>query len=240
MFTLEIWGDYACFTRPEFKVERHSYPIITPSAARAIFDSIYLHFDVNTKRPTFRWQVRKIEILNPIKYILLGGNEIKGKAEVSSIKKWMNNPELIQPIYADSFGEEGERTGRTQRQTVALRNVRYRVTAEPILFEVNEKLRSQIEHIFLRRAKSGKCLHQPYLGCRDYECFFDLPDPNIAPVPIDLEIGWMIYDVFDLSRPGRGFDSPSISIFRANINQGVLEVPAYLSEDIRKLGVDKF
>ena len=78
LFGLEVWGNYACFTRPEMKVERHSYPVITPSAARAIFDAIYLHFTLGSpSRASFRWQVRRVEIINPVQFIPFSRNEIK-------------------------------------------------------------------------------------------------------------------------------------------------------------------
>ena len=86
-FTLEVWGDFACFTRPEFKVERFSYPVITPSAARAMFDAIYIDFTKDSpKRPVMRWQISRIEIINPVQYIALMRNEVKEKISEAAVK----------------------------------------------------------------------------------------------------------------------------------------------------------
>jgi CRISPR-associated protein Cas5d len=238
-FGLEVWGKYACFTRPELKVERYSYPVITPSAARAIFDSIYIRFDgQNDGKPSFRWQVRRIEILNPIQYVPLSRNEVKGKVSVEQVKQGMTSDSEIEPLFADGSGESSRESGRTQRQTIGLRNVRYRLFAEPILFEKNPVLRSQIEGIFQRRARTGQCNQQPYFGCREFTCYFEPIEAwGDACTTINETIDWMLYDVFDLSRPGSNMDTTSISTFRAEIVNGILEVPPYTSDAVRKLGM---
>jgi CRISPR-associated protein Cas5d len=239
-FTLEVWGDFACFTRPELKVERFSYPVITPSAARAIFDAIYLDFTKDhPKKPVFRWQIRRIEIINPIEYIGLMRNEVKEKISESSVKKWIKDPSKLEPIYADATKDEAgtDTKGRTQRQTMALKNVRYRIHAEVVLYQENSELRQKIERSFERRAGNGQCFYQPYLGCREFCAYFELL-PNdakaIAPANITENIGWMLYDIFDLSRPGLNTDAPSISLYQASIDKGVLLVPEFLSPEVRK------
>lgn len=236
-FTLEVWGDYACFTRPEFKVERFSYPVITPSAARAIFDAIYLDFTRDApKKPVMRWEIRRIEILKPIQYIALMRNEIKEKISEASVKKWIKDPSKLEPIYGDATEEA---KGRTQRQTMALKDVRYRIGAELVLFQEDPALRGKIETSFARRAKAGQCFYQPYLGCREFTAYFELLEDTQSNAPAtnhEEHIGWMLYDVFDLSRPGSSTDKPSISLFEANIKQGVLDVPPYSSADVRKPG----
>lgn len=239
-FTLEIWGDFACFTRPEFKVERFSYPVITPSAARAIFDAIYIDFTREApKKPVMYWQIERIEILEPIKYIALMRNEVKEKISESAVKKWIRNPSTLEPLFADATTEESgsDKKGRTQRQTMALKNVRYRVHAKVALFNENPELRQKIERSFERRAKAGQCFYQPYLGCREFNAYFELLEntQNLeAPTELTENLGWMLYDVFDLSRPGSSNDAPSISLFEANIQNGVLEIPAYSDNLVRK------
>src|SRR5580700_6260363 len=114
--TLKTWGDFACFTRPELKVERYSYPLPTPSAARGIFEAIYF-------KPEFSWQVTRVATLKPPSYIALRRNEVKDKASIDAIKKWMAGKKFPAPLYADadeSFAGT-DKKGRTQRQTIALR-----------------------------------------------------------------------------------------------------------------------
>jgi CRISPR-associated protein Cas5d len=239
-FTLEVWGDYACFTRPEFKVERFSYPVMTPSAARAIFDAIYIDFTrEHPKKPVMYWQISRIEILKPIGYIALMRNEVKEKISEAAIKKAIKNPSSLEPIYADATGgETGTDTkGRTQRQTMALKNVRYRLHAHVAMHHENPDLRQKIERSFERRAKNGQCFYQPYLGCKEFSAYFELLENqyNFTPTAkIDENIGWMLYDVFDLSKAGTSNDPPSISLFQANIQNGILEIPAYSSSAVQK------
>lgn len=239
-FVLEVWGDYGCFTRPELKVERFSYPCITPSAARNIFDAIYLEFDKATKKPAHRWEISQIEILEPVRYVALMRNEVKEKISVSSVKKWMKNPAELTPIYADATKEDAgtDTKGRTQRQTMALKAPRYRLTAQAVLYEENHELRQKIERSFERRAKRGQCIYQPYLGCREFAASFELATEESKPRANHTEeVGWMLYDVFDLSRAGGNTDAPSISLFEAKIENGLLHVPEYRSAAVHKLGV---
>ncbi|WP_034388105.1 type I-C CRISPR-associated protein Cas5c [Deinococcus sp. YIM 77859] len=238
-FVLEVWGEYGCFTRPELKVERMSYPVITPSAARNIFDAIYLEFDPRTRRPAHRWEISRIEILEPVRYVALMRNEVKEKISVPSVRRWMKDPAQLVPILADATKDEvgTDTKGRTQRQTMALKSPRYRIFGHAVLFEEDGALRQKIERSFERRARRGQCIFQPYLGCREFAAAFELVTGTPAvPVPHDEEVGWMLYDVFDLSRPGANTDAPHISLFRASIRGGVLEVPPYHSAAVRKPG----
>jgi CRISPR-associated protein Cas5d len=225
---IEVWGDFACFTRPELKVERFSYPVITPSAVRGIFDAIYC------KPAEFRWQVTWVEILNPPSFISLRRNEMKGKASESSVKKWMRGTKEPGPMWADGLEEA---TGRTQRQTMALRDVRYRLHAEVRPWPGFEEGLQGLECQFRRRAAHGKCIYQPCFGCREFPAYFDLLEPGVADaqrVPMDLHVGWMVYDVYDLSRPGDCFSMPAISVFEAKVEGGILRVPPYESELVKK------
>ena len=234
-FVLEVWGDFACFTQPELKTERFSYPVITPSAARAIFDSIYMSYDQNSSRALFRWQVRRVEILSPIEYAELSRNEVKGKVDVSKVQRWMKRPSAYTPMLADGRGSEHVLTGRTQRQTLALRAVRYRLHAEIVLYEEDQATRLKVERVFERRARRGQCMRQPYLGCREFSAYFELvTDASSQPIAVTDEIGWMLYDVFDLSRPNSSTAEASVSMFFARIQQGVLEIPPYDSDEVQK------
>ena len=238
---LEVWGELACFSRPEMKVERFSYPVITPSAARGIFDAIYC------KPVEFRWQIKRIDILQPfghdasssVSYLALRRNEVKEKVSVNAVADWMKGGSEPVPIYADVDRDYwgNDTRGRTQRQTMALRDVHYYLHAEIRPWEGFENHIQALEGQFRRRAKHGKCIYQPYLGCREFPAWFSLieeKEPPECPASMDMDVGLMLYDVFDLSRPGNSLDEPSISLFRASVKGGVLNVPEYDSPDVLK------
>lgn len=238
---IEVWGDFACFSRPELKVERFSYPCPTPSAARGVFDAIYCKPNKDPTQAQFRWQITSIEILNPIQYIALRRNEVKDVAKVGDIEKWITAKAEPEPIWAD--GDEGsnyfgaDKKGRTQRQTMALKDVRYRLHAEIRPWPGHEQKLPALEAQFRRRASQGKCFHQPCFGCREFPAYFALVEPvrnGCDPIALDQDLGLVLYDVFDLSRPGNGYDRPAISLFRAELRGGVLHVPDFSSEQVLK------
>lgn len=232
--SLEVWGDFACFSRPEMKVERFSYPVITPSAARGIFDAIY------AKPPEFRWAILAVEVLTPPAYIALRRNEVKEKVNANAVADWMGGKREPEPIWADGDRDllGTDEKGRTQRQTMALKDVRYRLHAEIRPWPGHEARQAALESQFRRRAERGKCFQQPYFGCREFPAFFRLVEPEgQLPIPLDLDLGLMLYDVFDLSCPGTAHDAPAISLFQAHLRGGVLHVPDYASPDVKKLEV---
>ncbi len=235
---LETWGDLACFSRPEMKVERYSYPIITPSAARGIFDAIYFKKEYN-----FYWQIDRIELLHSPKYIALRRNEVKDKASVSEIQKWINGTKDITPLWADGTQAElgTDQKGRTQRQTMALKNVRYRIYAH-IVCRDNKADMNALNAQFERRAAQGKCFYQPFFGCREFPAYFELVKnaPEIPAFDLDLDLGWMLYDVFDLTQLNDNQAKPAISVFRAQLKSGVLNVPDYSSVEVHKLEGDRY
>lgn len=230
--TLEVWGELACFTRPEAKVERYSYPIITPSAARGIFDAIYFKRSYG-----FFWQIETVELLALPRYIALRRNEVKNKAPNSkTLNRWISGAEPAEPIWADGGRDDlgTDQEGRTQRQTMALKNVRYRLHAHMCLRqEASGDLRGMDEQ-FERRAPSGKCFHQPYLGCREFPAWFSTELSDQRPVAMDLPLGWMVYDTFDLAAANGSDAAPSISLFLAELKRGVMNVPPYFSPAVRK------
>lgn len=223
---LEVWGELACFTRPEAKVERLSYPIATPSAARGIFDAIYWKPDDD-----FYWQIEQIEMLRLPRYLALRRNEVKNKADgESTILAWASGKSAPEPLYADLTGEEAK--GRTQRQTMALKNVHYRITAS-MCSRRGRSMQAQ-DAQFERRAAQGKCIYQPYFGCREFPAYFSLELSEVLPVDLDMDLGWMLYDVFDLGATGHNRSRPSISLFHAFLRRGILEIPDYSSPQVRK------
>lgn len=237
--TLEVWGDLACFTRPEMKVERFSYPVITPSAARGIFDAIYWDGKreqqgrESVMRPFFYWQITRIEVMEMPRYIALRRNEVKGRVPGAAIlNKWMDGKETPEPLWADGNDES---TGRTQRQTMALKKVRYRITARIEPKPGNDW--GKLNACFQRRARAGKCFQQPYFGCREFPAFFEYrasTEPAVT-VPLDQHLGFMLYDVFDLRKEVvKAKDRPFITLFDAYVRNGVLEVPMYGSDGVLK------
>ena len=196
-FCLEVSGPYACFTRPEMKVERVSYDVITPSAARAIFDAILW-------KPAIFWRVKRIEVLAPIRWVSVRRNEV-GK--------------VASPRSDGIFIEDD----RQQRAGLFLRDVKYRLYAE---FEMTGKAgpednEAKFAEMFRRRAAAGQCFHQPYLGCREFAAAFRLVDPATEPgTPIaeTRDLGWMFYD---WDHTG---NEPQAQFFRAQLQQGVVDL----------------
>lgn len=233
-FCLDVKGDYACFTRPEMKVERVSYDVITPSAARAIFSAIFW-------KPAIKWNVKKIEVLSPIKWISVRRNEVGAVA--------VKNPIMIE----DS---------RQQRAGLFLRDVHYRIYAEmefipinkrpKVLNEIPESLvcdeeRQEIRKdenpgkyyaMFERRAKKGQCFNQPYLGCREFSCefkFVESPEKEAEITPTineSRDLGFMLYDM-DFEHPNSD-GSINPAFFRATMENGIVNIPDWESKEARK------
>ena len=212
--SVEVFGDFACFTPPWAKVERLSYPVPTPSAARGILSAIY------SKPAEFYWQITRIEVLNPIRYISFMRNEVKSTASVRS-------DVLSSIIYTDD--------DRTQRQTQALKDVRYRISAvicpQPGFGGETEQLIRQA----YRRIRGGKTFYQPSLGMREFVCYFEESDGVRKPIDDSRDLGLMVYDVFDLHDFSvRKKTKPSLSLYHAFMDHGVITVPPYDSSEVLK------
>lgn len=210
-YYLEISGDFACFTRPEMKVERVSYDIITPSAARAVFDAILW-------KPSLRWHVRRIEVLAPIRWINLRRNEVASVVSTRNVQQAMIDGEGDLAIYVED--------DRQQRAGLFLRDVAYRVHAdlEVRRDRADPEPPQKYHAMFERRAAAGQCVNQPYLGCREFAARFRLIGDlarERAPIGESRDLGWMLHDL-DFSDP----DDPQPVFFRAQMNEGVIEVDA--------------
>lgn len=208
--TIEVWGDFACFTMPEARVERLTYPFPTPSAARGILSAIYV------KPKEFNWRINRIEVLNPIRYIRFKRNEVK--CTVSS-----------EPI---STEEE-----RTQRQTVALQDVRYRISASIIPRPAFAERETQLYEQALRRIRGGKCFCTPSLGLREFVCYFEESDGTRQPIQQSMDAGLMVYDLFapddvEVTKKMK----IRMSLFHAVMENGVIHVPPYDSPEVLKGG----
>lgn len=210
---LEVWGDFALFSEPAAKVERLSYPFMTPSAARGLLSSIY------AKPVEFLWQINRIEVLRPIQYISFKRNEVK--CTVSD-----------KPVFTD---EE-----RTQRQSVALKDVRYRISASILPRPAYVGRETQLYEQAIRRIKTGKCYMQPSLGLREFVAYFELYDPAVhtdRPIEDSMDAGLMVYDVYDLHDYAvRKKSKFQLSLFHAVMEHGVVQIPPYDSPAVRKGG----
>lgn len=225
---IEVWGDFAVFTRPETKVERFSYPVMTPSAARGILDAIY------SKPTEFGWRVVCIEVLNPISFIPLRRNEVKEKInvhQVISAAKGGEPPLILADATKEIAGTD--KKGRTQRQTMALRDVCYRIHARIQPRHGFETRQKAFEEQAIRRIVNGKCFYQPFMGCREFVAYFG-PAGDSLPIKTNLDIGFMLYDVFNLDRVDIGNAKPFISLFQAKLENGVLNVPDWNSIHVKK------
>jgi CRISPR-associated protein Cas5d len=237
---VKVWGEYACFTRPDLKVERLSYPIMTPSAARGVLDAILF-------KPEMRWHVRRITVLYPkgvaadpnrAPYRLVGirRNEIQGKIAPTTVAGWSTNPSTFEPYLVDSAGREGAGGQiRTQRNTLALRYVAYLIHASPLLTaKANRPTTKRLDDdepagpntvakyvgMFQRRVEKGQCFHRPYLGCREFACNFGPTDGTEQPVDWTETLGLMLYDIRFGSDYAAEGNLPGF--FEAKVNKGVL------------------
>ena len=209
VFCLNVQGDYACFTRPEMKVERVSYDFITPSAARSVFEAILW-------KPEIRWQVERIEILAPVRWISVRRNEVGAVISTRNVQTAMTAGHGQLGLYVEDE--------RQQRAGLFLRDVRYRLYARMTALK-GEALHNPAKYaeMFTRRASKGQCVNQPYLGCREFDARFRLvTSPQGEPEPcaeIDGDFGWMLFDM-DFSRPA----DPKPMFFRARVTRGVLDL----------------
>ena len=220
-FCLEITGDFACFTRPEMKVERVSYDAITPSACRAIFEAILW-------KPAIRWQPERVEVLTPIRWATLRRNEVASKISLANVRGAMRQGAGALALYIEDE--------RQQRASLLLRDVRYRLTAS---FQMTARAGDadntrKFAEMFARRAAKGQCFHRPYLGCREFACDFRLVENGEPPAAIpdelhgELDFGWMLYDM-DYTNAAE----PRPRFFRARLIDGVMKIPPSDSQEVR-------
>jgi CRISPR-associated protein Cas5d len=226
---VRVSGEFACFTRPEAKVERFSYPVMTPSAARNILDAICW-------RPQMRWIVTRITVLKPIRLISVLRNEVQSKLSPVAVKRWMQDAATFEPLLAGA----GNGTDGTPRNTTLLRDVAYWIDAYPLVFVAKDtrpeaaraanaepgeadlqatgdntpgKYLAMLE----RRVRKGQCFQRPYLGCREFAAEFSPPREEDKPIEDSMDIGRMIYDVAFLA------DGNRAAFFNARLDHGVME-----------------
>lgn len=206
---VKVWGDLACFTRPEMKVERVTYPVMTPSAARGILEAIFW-------KPEFQWKVEEIWVLNPIQYVSFLRNEVNSRASERSARDWAAN--------GGGFSASDD---RAQRHTVALRDVAYVIRARPEPTDGTNGSRAKFRDQFRRRVARGQCFGMPYLGCREFSANFAAPDGTERPISESGSLGRMLFDL-DYATDGSGHAVPHF--FDARLERGVLGVPTPSNE----------
>lgn len=212
---LLVRGQNACFTRPEMKVERVSYDVITPSAARGILEAIHW-------KPAIRWVVDRIHVLKPIRFETIRRNEVASKISTRNVKTAMKSGDLSGlSLTVD--------TDRQQRAMLCLCDVAYGIEAH---FEMTDRAgpgdnAGKHADMFRRRATKGQCFHQPCLGVREFPADFELvdafPETALSPSDRDRDLGWMLHDI-DYAN-GR-----SSVFYRARMQSGVIDVATCLSE----------
>jgi CRISPR-associated protein Cas5d len=231
---VKVWADWACFTRPELKVERMSYPVCTPSAARGVLDAILFKKFTDTRTgkvvPAFHWHIRRITVLRPwwlpddperppYQMVSVRRNEINDKIAPANVKKWMREPASFEPYLVDSMDRDDvQGSHRAQRNTLVLRDVAYLIEAS-IAMDWYPPTDPPVKYreMFERRVAKGQCFHRPYLGCREFAANFAPPDGRERAVDWNEDLGMMLYDVRfspdGQNRPG---------FFLAQVHHGVL------------------
>lgn len=216
---LHVWGDRACFTRPEMKAERVSYDTITPSAARGVLESIHW-------KPAIVWRIDKIHVLKPIRFQSIRRNEVGGKIPVKNVKSAMKAGDVAK-LYTLADQD------RQQRASTLLVDVAYVIEAH---FEMTDKAGpednpAKHHEMFIRRARDGQCFQQPYLGCREFPAAFELvgdkpPNGELPSGQRDRDLGWMLLDIDHA-------DDRTPRFFRAVMENGVVTVPPLTGAEVR-------
>ena len=214
--SLEVWGDYACFTRPEMKTERVSYDVMTPSAARGLLEAVYWH-------PGMRWVIDRVRVCAPIRFTNLRRNEVKATINARSVRTVMERGK----------GELAAPEEIQQRAAMLLRDVRYVIEAH---FDLTDKAApgdnpGKFQDIMRRRVERGQFYHQPCFGCREFPAQFRACE-ELPPCPEELkgerDLGYVLWDM-DYSDP----ENIVPLFFRAKLKDGVLEVPTRDSGEVK-------
>lgn len=213
---VRVWGEFACFTRPEMKVERVSYDVITPSAARGVLEAIYW-------KPEITWVIDRLRVINPIRFSNVRRNELGGVGpSESTLKRYLdgNKTELLMQIIEDD---------RQQRASTILQDVEYVIEGHYVVRSNSESPQKHYE-MFKRRASRGQCFQRPYLGCREFVADFEWFEGDAANVPESLQgvrdLGYMLHDIdFDANMTPR--------FFRCTMKDGVIDVPPLRSTEVR-------
>ena len=203
---VRVWADFACFTRPEMKVERVTYPVMTPSAACGVLESIFW-------KPEFVWRVEEIQVLKPVRYYSILRNEVNSRQSERSARGWQTR----------GSGGYDATSDRAQRHTLALRDVAYVIRAQVDLRDGVSEDPAKYRDQFRRRVESGRCFATPYLGCREFSAAFGPATGDEEPIDVTEDLGPMLLEIeYAPDRSGAG----SPRFFDARLEHGVLRVPS--------------
>lgn len=217
---VEVWGDYACFTRPEMKTERVSYDVMTPSAARGLLESIYWH-------PGLRWVIECIHVCSPIRFTNIRRNEVKDVISARAVKSVMEKGKGIDELYLATT------ESIQQRAAMVLKDVHYVIDAH---FDMTDKAApgdnpSKFQDIIKRRLERGQCYSMPYFGTREFAAHF-ARCTELPPCPEELlgerDLGWMLWDM-DYTDP----QDIKPKFFRAKLVDGAMDVPPPESGEVK-------
>lgn len=205
---LEVWGDGALFSRPEFKVEKVSYDVMTPSAARGVLEAIYWH-------PGLCWVIDRIVVMNPIRFNNIKRNEVKSTISPIGVRTALRKNRMVTPLYTAE--------DKQPRAAMYLRDVRYVIEAHFVLTDAigPDDSAAKFQSMFNRRAAKGQCYHHPYLGCREFPAAFRLRESDEEPRGFEMgnrDLGFMLYDM-DYSDP----ENIKPMFFRGVLHNGVLD-----------------
>ncbi len=201
--TVRVWGEFACFTRPEMKVERVTYPVPTPSAARGVLEAILW-------KPEFSWRVESIAVLKPIRYFSILRNEVNDRQSHRTAQSWAK---------AGGGYRADDPRSRAQRHTLALRDVDYLISAQIVLRSHATDDPAKYRDQFRRRVRDGRCFSTPYLGCREFSAAFGPADGTEQPIDLTEDLGPMLLDL-DYASDGSGRGVPRF--FNASLVRGLL------------------
>jgi len=211
---VKVWGDIACFTRPDAKVERVTYDVMTPSAARGVLESIFWKREM-------QWRVREILVLHPVRHISLVRNEVKSRVSATSAQIWSKRGG---GYYADE--------DHTPRHTVALRDVAYIIRADALVVPGVAADPAKYRHQFRERVKKGQCYRTPFLGCREFAASFEPPNGKEQVQDVNTELEWML---FDLAYQGKYAGWATPHFFETKVVHGVLTVPDHHYDELSRL-----
>lgn len=224
--TLRVWGEYACFTRPEMKVERVSYDVMTPSAARGILEAIYWQHAI-------RWVIDRIHVLKPVRFTNIRRNEPSSKIPERNVTAAMSGRGEPPAIYIED--------DRQQRAAMVLQDVEYVIEGHYEFTGAPDDNPGRHHEIFARRAKKGQCFHQPVFGCREFPAHFELVEGATPASPLkgERDLGWMLHDI---AHDPAGNDAEnrhtctgkcSPWFFKAKMIDGIIAVPPFESEEVK-------
>lgn len=234
LVSLHVWGDFACFTRPEHKVERMSYPVPTPSAARGIFEAVFYE-------PEMYYIIHSIGIVKRSRWFSLARNEVKYAISSEKVEAAMRSGGLMAPMYCGASSE-----AISQRNMIGLADVDYVITAEIRLTARAKPPRANLAKYYdmlIDRAQKGKVFHRPFFGCREFPVSFEyLDDPASVPLCASEwaseDLGLMLYDVFDPFDRATGLSQkPDPIFFRARVQDARINTDPYHADLFRPDGV---